>query len=244
MTSAAFSNAGGTPAEIKRWGAAAAVVVAAHVTAVAGYILLHEPASPAGGTPVVLVEMTAVPRAPQIESIDIPEEKPAEQSARAPEVVNPPDEKPPPDPPQPSQVTVATPPPPKPQPKPKKPPAPRTVAVARAPNPAEVPSVASSTVGVAASRAAQATWKSLMAAHLERFKRNLSGSQAHGIVRLSFTVDRNRHVLNRRIAQSSGFRELDDEALALLLRAQPLPAFPPGMTQDRKDVNTSLTLAR
>lgn len=244
MTTAAFNDAGSTRAEIKRWVTAAAVVLAAHGTAVAGFIVLHNPASPAAGTPVVLVEIAPLPAAPHMETLVIPEEKSAEQSEFAPQVVKQPDEKPLPDPPQPHQVTAATPPSPKPEQKPKKPPALRTMAVARAPNPAEAPSVASSTVGVAESRAAQAAWKGLMAAHLERFKRNLSGTQAHGTVRLSFTVDRHGHVLSRRIAKTSGFRDLDVEALALLARAQPFPAFPPGMTQAREDVNTSLTLTR
>ena len=51
------------------------------------------------------------------------------------------------------------------------------------------------------------------------------------MVTLSFTVDRNGRVLARSIARSSGVAALDEEVLAMVQRAQPLPAFPPAMTQ-------------
>jgi protein TonB len=246
MRPAVSGKTGGTRAELQRWGAAAAVVAAVHASAVAGYILLHKPALPAGGTPIVMVELAPAPAAPQIETLDIPEEKPAEQAELEPEpeVVKPLEEKPPPEPPTPvSPVSVAEPPPPKPKPKPKKPPAPRTVAAARAPNRAETPTATSTAIGVAEGRAARATWGDLVRAHIERNKRYPSGSQSQGTVRVSFTVDRSGHVLNRRITQSSGSRDIDEDALATVVRAQPLPAFPPGMTQAREDVGVSLRYA-
>jgi len=46
---------------------------------------------------------------------------------------------------------------------------------------------------------------------------------------VSFTMDRNGHVLSRHLVRSSGYAALDAEALAMIERAQPLPAFPPQM---------------
>jgi protein TonB len=38
-------------------------------------------------------------------------------------------------------------------------------------------------------------------------------------------------VVSQRIVKSSGHADLDQEVLALVRRAQPLPPFPPAMTQ-------------
>jgi len=46
-------------------------------------------------------------------------------------------------------------------------------------------------------------------------------------------MDRNGRVLSRHIEGSSGSAALDHEVLAMIERAQPLPAFPPSMPQTR-----------
>jgi protein TonB len=69
--------------------------------------------------------------------------------------------------------------------------------------------------------------------HLSHYKRP---QQKQGIVQLRFTMDRAGHVLAASIAQSSSVPELDAEALALVLRAQPLPAIPSDMPQDRLEL--------
>ena len=48
---------------------------------------------------------------------------------------------------------------------------------------------------------------------------------------LSFTVSRTGGVLSARLAKSSGSSALDGETMAMIRRAQPLPSFPPEMTQ-------------
>ena len=69
----------------------------------------------------------------------------------------------------------------------------------------------------------------LLLAWLNRFKQYpRSARQAHieGVVMLHFVLDAQGKVLSCDIAQSSGRPVLDAEALALIRRAQPLPALP------------------
>jgi len=66
-------------------------------------------------------------------------------------------------------------------------------------------------------------------AQLNRFKQYpRSARQAHieGVVQLHFVMDAQGKVLSFEIAKSSGRPVLDAEALALIQRAQPLPALP------------------
>ena len=46
-------------------------------------------------------------------------------------------------------------------------------------------------------------------------------------MRLEFVMDRSGNVLSYRIAGSSGFADLDDEAREMIKNAQPLPPVPP-----------------
>jgi protein TonB len=151
----------------------------------------------------------------------------------------------PPTPPQPEPV-VAAPPKvePKPEPRPvkpqpvreqvkketKKPPAPRTTAPQRAERVA--PDTPSPTSGASAAAAA-ASYRSILVAHLQRFKQFPSGAGASdsGVVYVRFTVTRSGRVTSSGLSRSSGFSALDRAALELLQRAQPLPAFPPEMRQ-------------
>jgi periplasmic protein TonB len=74
-----------------------------------------------------------------------------------------------------------------------------------------------------------ASWTKLVIAHLNLHKRYPTQAQARGergSVGLQFTLDRSGHVLDPSIQKSSGSRLLDEEALALLKRASPLPAPP------------------
>ena len=67
-------------------------------------------------------------------------------------------------------------------------------------------------------------------AQLNRFKQYpRAARQAHiqGVVMLRFVMDANGAVQSAEVAKSSGYPVLDAEALALIRRAQPLPALPP-----------------
>jgi protein TonB len=47
-----------------------------------------------------------------------------------------------------------------------------------------------------------------------------------GVVRLEFTLDRSGQIVSSHIVQSSGSPLLDEEAMAMIRRAAPLPAPP------------------
>jgi len=90
----------------------------------------------------------------------------------------------------------------------------------------------------ATARRIDPSWTTLLVKQLQRFKSYPSGARARneeGVVNLSFTVDRDGHVLSRQIVSSSGHPDLDAEVLTMIERAQPLPAFPPSMTQAQQD---------
>ena len=77
------------------------------------------------------------------------------------------------------------------------------------------------------------SWQTLLMRKLQQFKRYPSGAQARGeqgVALLAFSVDRDGRVLSRKIVRSSGHADLDNEVLAMIERAQPLPAFPRSMT--------------
>ena len=82
-------------------------------------------------------------------------------------------------------------------------------------------------------------WKSSLVQHLQRYKRYPSEALSRseeGMVLLSFSIDRNGHVLARRIARSSGYADLDSEVMDMIVRADPLPAFPANMPQAQLDL--------
>jgi protein TonB len=112
------------------------------------------------------------------------------------------------------------------------PPAPRTSAPARAERIGRT--AAAATAGAAAAAAALPSYRDRLAAHLQRFKQYPEGAKSagrQGVAMLSFTVSRSGQVLGARLAGSSGVSELDAETMAMIRRAQPLPAFPAEMTQ-------------
>lgn len=69
-----------------------------------------------------------------------------------------------------------------------------------------------------------ATWRGMVMAHLERFKRSPGGGG--GTSSVAFTIDRAGRVLSARLIRSSGSNVLDQEAAALPRRASPVPPPP------------------
>jgi protein TonB len=77
---------------------------------------------------------------------------------------------------------------------------------------------------------ARANWQGQLLAWLSRHKRYPREAQEQrqqGMVYLRFVVDRYGRVLSYSLARSSGVAALDEEVVALIQRAQPLPVPPP-----------------
>ena len=91
----------------------------------------------------------------------------------------------------------------------------------------------------AVSRDAVLTWQGLLRLHLERHKRYPTTAQFHrqeGTSVIRFAMTRNGRVTETRLERSSGYSRLDDEALALPERAQPLPPPPPNISGKRIEI--------
>ncbi|MFZ0723597.1 MAG: energy transducer TonB, partial [Xanthobacteraceae bacterium] len=133
---------------------------------------------------------------------------------------------PPPPPPEPQAIAAPETPPPPPKVEEQKPPTPAMPARSKGGAPHIAPA-----------------WQTSLVRHLEQFKRYPSAAQDHseeGVVLLSFSVDRTGHVLEHRVARSSGYPALDDEVMSMIERAQPLPPFPATMTEDKLDLTVPI----
>jgi protein TonB len=89
------------------------------------------------------------------------------------------------------------------------------------------------------------SWQSLLFRRLQEFKNyplQARRRREQGVVMLAFSVDRDGRVVSRHIVKGSGFSDLDAEALALLERAQPLPAFPPSMSERELKLNLTVPI--
>jgi protein TonB len=135
----------------------------------------------------------------------------------------------------PPKPVVAVPKPAKPKPD-NEPPAPANTAPPALQAP-QAPAVAAPSPGAAAAPSSNAvpTWQGLLLGRLEQFKRYPRSAQSRhqqGVAYLRFTMDRNGKVLSAKIDRSSGFALLDEETLALIHRAEPLPIPPPEVPGD------------
>jgi protein TonB len=87
------------------------------------------------------------------------------------------------------------------------------------------------------------TWKTQVVAMLERNKRYPAAAQSRreqGVAQVFFSLDRKGRVIESRIVRSSGAAALDEEALALLRRAQPFPAPPAELPGERVDLSVPI----
>lgn len=79
------------------------------------------------------------------------------------------------------------------------------------------------------------TWEGMVLAALnkkKRYPRDAQFNRQQGAPWIRFTMDREGKVLSSILERSSGFRSLDEEAVALPKRAQPLPKPPEAMPGD------------
>jgi periplasmic protein TonB len=249
----------------RRWGASAFAIVAAHAALIALAMNWYtQRPMPGVFLPAIMVDMASVSSAPQPTQADLapgpvmqqadaspPEPAPAEAEIaptppqEKPEVIAPPEQKvemkPAMEPAKP--VPEAKPTPTKPKvvrPDAKKPteapPAPRTTASPKA----ERQAPAASAVSAGASAAALASYRQMVAAHLQRFKQYPPAAKSagqQGTSRVSFTLSRSGGVLSVSLGGSSGHSQLDAETLAMVRRAQPFPAFPADIKQSSMPFN-------
>jgi protein TonB len=239
--------------DLTRWGGAGAVVLAAHVGFIAAYWLLR-PLQPQGAedAPAVIIDLEPLTVAPTVQRQDLapgPELPPPNPEAMDPpkhEIAEPAEIEP-----APTISPLVTLPEPKPEPKPKaveKQNEPVPVPLSRpqtAPPKAErtAPVPAAARAGKINASNVQSSWVRQLLAHLNRYKQYPPAARSRreeGVVTLSFTMDRDGLILARRVANSSGSKLLDAEALAMLRRAEPLPPFPASMAGASRSFNVPI----
>jgi protein TonB len=193
--------------EALRWSICFTVVVAAHCGAAALALLSVPQASDVGvDAPVVMLELPealSTQIAPPTDAAPGPMEEESIATPPPKEETKPPEQV--------AEVALPVPEPPKPEP-------PQEQRQATAPQ-------ASKAIPRSVVR-----WESELAAHIERFKRYPSEARSRGdqgVAKVAFTIDHDGRLLSSRIVQSSGVPSLDQETLAMLARAQPMP-LPPG----------------
>lgn len=222
--------------DVRRWMLSAALVVAIHVGAIAAGVTWYTPPDVVGtASQPIMLDLESAPPTPEAQQLDLapgPQmqeaEPPPPEPEKPQEVV---EEQVPPTPVQEKAEVVAPPEKPKPEPKPIVKPKPKPIERPKKPTEAPAPRT---TATPQAAQAARANYNGILSAHLQRHKQYPSGAKAageQGVAMLSFTVGRNGQLMGARLAKSSGSSALDGETMAMIRRAQPLPSFPPEMTQ-------------
>ena len=244
ITAAEFerSDRGG----IARWAVSLLFILALHAGLLLIITLRQLTTEPIGMPPAaVMIDLAPLPAPPLIEPSVVP--PPPEQVQTPP--LEPQEPLPLPEPelpklaPSPAPhpaVTLPAPQPPKPKPKVKRaePPPMPLPQPQSAPLAPVAPSAPATTpqIPTNSSPAARASWQAQLVAWLEKYKRYPRVAQEQrqqGVAHLRFTIDRQGKVLSSEINKSSGFELLDDEVLALIQRAQPVPAPPPEVAGNR-----------
>ncbi len=90
------------------------------------------------------------------------------------------------------------------------------------------------------------SWRGDVAGRLQRAKRYPEAARAHGeqgVATATFTVDRSGRVLSASVVRSSNSRLLDEEAVALIRRAEPLPPMPADMPGSTATLTVPVTFS-
>jgi protein TonB len=250
-------------ADLRRWAICGAIIVLAHGAIAAGTINWREEIEAAEPAAAIVIEFAPVPVAPAAPQVDIapgPEQVMSEASpARPVEQVDekqkteeklasrpveepPPEIKPAPNPdvalePPRQEVTRA-------RPQQPRTPAPTTSAPqALSEQTAALPAAPMQGRPTPNRSTAVPTWKTEILALLERNKRYPGAAQSRhqqGTAQVFFSLDRQGRVIDSRVVRSSGASSLDDEALALLRRAQPFPPPPAELPGQHVDLTVPI----
>ena len=250
-------------ADLRRWVMCGAVVVFTHGAIAAAMVSWRDEIEPAESAAAIVIDFAPLPVAPAAPQTEIPpgpeqvmsdaspnkpvesleeKEKVEEKVASKPVEEPPPEIKPAPNP------DIAVEPPPQEVPTPQhqepRPPAPTTSTPQALPNrTAAIPAAPTQGRITPTNSNAVPTWKTQIVALLERNKRYPAAAQSRreqGVAQVFFSLDRQGRVINSRIARSSGANALDEEALALLRRAQPFPAPPRELPGEHVDLTVPI----
>jgi protein TonB len=216
-----------------RWGLCLSLALSLHAAGAALLLPWNESFDEAANAPVIMIELSEVPVAPDVTPTQLPPgppqpeirpqsepQKPIEKAdiklERAKE----------------AELPATPPPTPNEKPKEKKLKE-RLASLASAPSTADqrAERAAAHAPGTASHNPnAVPSWKSALVARLERYKRYPADEQSRGeprVVRLAFSVDRSGGVHRPHILRGSGSSSFDRETLALVERAAPMPPPPP-----------------
>jgi len=249
--------------DLRRWAMCGAIVVLAHGAVAARMVNWRDeivPAEPAAAIVVEFAPLPVGPAAPQTEIAPGPEQVMSEASPDKPvervedehkveeKVASRPVEEPPPEvKPSPNPEVAVE--PPRQERATQRPQEPRTPAPTTS-APQALPEqtaalLAAPTQGRITPNISNAvpTWKTQIVALLERNKRYPPAAQSRreqGTAQVFFRLDRQGRVIDSRLVRSSGASALDEEALALLRRAQPFPPPPRELPGQRIDLNVPI----
>lgn len=98
----------------------------------------------------------------------------------------------------------------------------------------EAPRAAAPQTSRGAATVSPARWQSRLLAHLERRKRypaDARRQRQQGTAQVRFTIDAGGNVQSVSLVSSSGVAALDQEVVAMVRRASPVPAPPPGINR-------------
>jgi protein TonB len=228
--------------EFQRWMIASAIICILHLMAtlaVLNWPKRHQFASDA--PPAILIELSPVPVAPDSQHRDVapgPEMIESQPSQQQKQNLKPEEKAPVPDlPEKPAEVQLPAPAPEKQEQQKQEPQkaqqqkkeqpqkaAPQTTAAPKLNLKKSDRQAAPAAGSTAESQAAVATWRGAVSAHLNRFKRSLPGAVGTAVV--SFSVDSGGRVMGARLVTSSGNSAADADAVAMVLRASPVPRPP------------------
>jgi len=218
-----------SPRDLVRWGAAATIVLSVYAGALAYAFSWRSPPEIGDDAEVVTLELAPIDSTPDAQASDV---------APAPETMIESKALPEPQKEKPEEVKA--------EPKPDEAPSEVAIPVAKPPQQTEMtpppaPYTAQKVKGGAP--AIEPSWQTNLVRQLQRQKRYPALAQSRneeGVVLLSFSLDRGGHVLAHRIAKSSGYADLDDEVMGMIMRAEPLPPFPPSMPQAQLDLTVPI----
>ncbi|MDP1626405.1 MAG: TonB family protein [Parvibaculum sp.] len=222
------------------WRGGAIFAVAAHATLAAAILFWpFGPRTPPEVAAAISIDLAPVVTAPQQPPTEAPPGPQLEETP--PEEVVEPERLPEPPLPRIEHAELPKPPEEKPQEKPEperevqlETSAPQAVAAP----PADIAAAPVNAPPNAAEMRAMPSYQQLLLAHLERHKkypRDARRRMQEGTAQLYFRVDRKGHVLQYSLQASSGYAALDEEVLAMVKRAEPLPALPKEIAGETKD---------